>query len=52
MNVRTEQQTDRQTDRLTARTSRLCGARSGSPQLAALYEQNIPNPQNHHQPWP
>ena len=28
MNVRTEQQTDRQ----TAQTSRLCGARSGSPQ--------------------
>ena len=33
MNVRTERQTERQTDRPTARTSHLCGARSGSPQL-------------------
>ena len=33
MNIRTERQTERQTDRLTARTSHLCGARSGLPQL-------------------
>ena len=33
MNVWTERQTERQTDRQTAQTSRLCGARSGSPQL-------------------
>ena len=30
---RTDRQTERQTDRQAARTSRLCGARSGSPQL-------------------
>ena len=30
---RTDRQTDRKTDRQAARTSRLCGACSGSPQL-------------------
>ena len=37
MNVQTDRQTERQTDRPTARTSRLCGARSGSPQLHTMF---------------
>ena len=37
MNVRTDRQKDRQTDRQATRTSRLCGARSGSPQLFQLH---------------
>ena len=42
MNVRTDRQKDRQTDRRAARTSRLCGARSGSPQLAIAHHFSLP----------
>ena len=35
-----DRQTDRQTDRPTARTSRLCGARSGLPQLCRYVANN------------